>query len=217
MDLSTVLRDRRSVRSFKDEPIPRPVLEEILTDAARAPSAINMQPWEVHVVLGEERKRLSRRLLRAFKERGIGCGPGATRILPDKFVARARECADLMTPLTESMGSDFKTYINEGSLDFYGAPAVALLFIDECFPAERMTDIGSFLAYLLLAATAHHVASCPIGLVTAYADEIKDQLNVPESKMLVISVALGLPASGAAVNEFRSPRAGLKEFVRWID
>ncbi len=92
-----------------------------------------------------------------------------------------------------------------------------LLFIDECFPGERMTDMGSFLAYLLLAATAHGVASCPIGLVTAYAEDIKDQLNVPESKILVISVALGFPASGAAVNEFRSPRMGLKDFVRWID
>ncbi len=154
MDLSTLLQDRRSIRSFKDEPMPRQVLEQILSDASRAPSAINMQPWEVHVVIGEERKRLSRRLLRAFKERGIGCGPGATRVLPDKFVFRARKCAELMTPLIESMGSDFKTYINEGSLNFYGAPAVALLFMDECFPGERMTDMGSFLAYLLLAATA---------------------------------------------------------------
>jgi nitroreductase len=217
MDLLTLLRNRRSVRSFRDEPLPRAVLEEILSDASRAPSAINMQPWEVHVVIGEERKRLSRRLLRAFKERGVACGPGATQPLPEKFIERGRECAALMTPLIERMGSDFKTYINEGSLDFYGAPAVALLFMEDCFPAERMTDIGSFLAYLLLAATAHRVGSCPIGLVTAYADQVKDHLNVPESKSLVISVALGYPTSEAAVNEFRSPRIELKDFVRWID
>jgi nitroreductase len=217
MDLTTLLADRRSVRAFRDEPVPRQLLEKILNDASRAPSAINMQPWEVHVVIGEERKRLSRRLLRSFKERGLTCGPGTTNILPDKFINRARECADLMTPLIERMGSDFKTYINEGSLNFYGAPAVALLFVDRLFPAERMTDVGSFLAYLLLAATAHGVGSCPIGLVTAYADEIKDHLNVPESKTLVISVALGFPETGAAVNEFRCPRVPVREFVRWID
>lgn len=217
MDLTTLLGNRRSVRAFKDEPVPRDLLEQILKDASAAPSAINMQPWEVHVVIGEERKRLSRRLLKSYKERGLTCGPGTTNVLPDAFMNRARECADLMTPLIERMGSDFKTYINEGSLNFYHAPVVALLFIDKRFPPERLTDMGSFLAYLLLAAAAHRVASCPIGLVTAYADEIKDHLNVPDTKTLVISVALGFAESDAAVNEFRSPRIELKDFVRWID
>lgn len=217
MDLTTLLGNRRSVRAFTDAPIPRQLLEQIISDASRAPSAINMQPWEVHVVIGEERKRLSRRLLRSFKERGLTCGPGTTNVLPDKFMDRARECAELMTPLVARMGTDFKTYINEGSLNFYQAPAVALLFIDKCFPPERLTDMGTFLAYLLLAASARDVAACPIGLVTAYADEIKDHLNVPDSKTLVISVALGFAEPGAAVNDFRSPRVEMKDFVRWID
>ena len=85
------LGNRRSVRAFSDEPVPRQLLERILSEASRAPSAINMQPWEVHVVIGEERKRLSRRLLRSFKERGLTCGPGTTNVLPDAFMNRARE------------------------------------------------------------------------------------------------------------------------------
>ena len=46
---------------------------------------------------------------------------------------------------------------------------------------------------------------------------IKDHLNIAESKTLVVSVALGFPDRAAAVNEFRSPRVGLEEFVRWVD
>jgi len=217
MDLIEAIRTRSSARAFTDEPVPRQLLEEVLSDAARAPSAINMQPWEVHMVLGQERKRLSRRLLRSFKERALTCGPGASRPIPDRFMDRARHCADAMTPLVEQMGSDFKTYINEGSLDFYGAPAVALIFLDECFPADRLVDIGSFTAYLVLSAAGHGLHSCPIGLVQQYEDEIKDQLNVPESKRLIVSVALGRPDPGSPINVFRSPRAGLKEFTRWID
>ena len=99
-----------------------------------------------------------------------------------------------MTPLIEQMGSEFKAYVNEGgSFDFYGAPAAALLFIDDSFPPERLVDIGSFMAYLVMAAAGHGLASCPIGLVKAYEDDIKDHLNIPESKILVISVALGRP------------------------
>ena len=216
MNVLETMRTRRSVRAFKDEPIAKELLEEILKDASRAPSAINMQPWEVHMVMGEEKRRLSRRLKRAFKERGLSCGPGATRVLSEKFMQRARECQQDMTPLIEQMGSEFKTYVNEGSLDFYGAPAVALLFIDDSFPPERLVDIGSFMAYLVMAAAGHGLASCPIGLVKSYEDDIKDHLNISESKILVISVALGKPDPAAAINEFRSTRVELKEFVRWV-
>ncbi len=216
MNVLETMRTRRSVRAFKDEPIAKEALQEILKDASGAPSAINMQPWEAHVVLGEEKRRLSRRLKRAFKERGLSCGPGAARVLSEKFMQRARECQQGMTPLIEQMGSEFKTYVNEGSLDFYGAPAVALLFIDDSFPPERLVDIGSFMAYLVMAAAGHGLASCPIGLVKSYEDDIKDHLNVSESKILVVSVALGKPDPAAAINEFRSTRVELKEFVRWV-
>ncbi|MEW6532475.1 MAG: nitroreductase [Thermodesulfobacteriota bacterium] len=218
MDVLESIRSRRSIRAFTDEPLDRPMLEAVLRDASRAPSAINMQPWEVHMVLGEERKRLSKRLLRAYRERQITCGPGAAKeVIPERFLQRGREAVDQMTPLVEKMGSEFKTYINEGSLDFYGAPAVAMLFLDELLLPDRLVDAGSFMGYLVLAAAGHGLGSCPIGLVSAYQDEVKDQLNIPESKKLVISVALGKPDPEAHINEFRSARAQLSEFVRWVD
>jgi len=217
MELLEAMRNRRSVRAFKDEPVSRELLQQVLADASRAPSAINMQPWEVHVVRGEERKRLSRRLLRSFAERQLTCGPGTAKPIPERFMQRGRVCAEIMTPLIERMGSDFRTFVNEGSLEFYGAPAACLIFIDESFPEERMTDIGSFVAYLVLSAAAHGLGTCPIGLIRSYEDDVRDHLNIPESKIFVVSVAIGHPDPEAAINEFRSPRAELKEFVRWID
>ena len=105
MDLIETIRMRRSCRAFQDEPIPRELLVQLLSDASNAPSAINMQPWEVTIVLGEERKRLSKRLIRAFRERGMGCGPGASRPLPDRCIQRARESADAMTSAYPGDGS----------------------------------------------------------------------------------------------------------------
>jgi len=217
MDIIDTIRGRRSARAFSHEPVSRDILENILADASRAPSAMNMQPWEVHMVVGEEARRLSRRLIRSFRERGLTCGPGSSRALPDRFMQRARECGAGMAPFLERMGTDLRGYINEGSLNFYGAPAVALIFLDESCPSERKADAGAFMAYLLLAAAGHGLASCPIGLVNSYEDEVKEHLNIPESKNLVISVALGRPEPGAPINEFRSPRAELSDFVRWIE
>ncbi|MGC8602682.1 MAG: nitroreductase [Desulfomonilaceae bacterium] len=216
MDLLQTIRQRRSVRSFLNKNIDRSTLESVIKDASNAPSAINMQPWELHVVSSEEITRLSRKLLKMFEERQITCGPGATQKIPDKFIDRARRAAEDMTPLIEKMGTDFKTFVNRGSLKFYGAPVVLFVFIDDSFPSQRQIDIGSFLGYLVLSATGHGLSTCPIGLVTSYEDEIKDALNIPENKRLVISVAMGYPDKSTPINQFRSERANLEEFVRWI-
>ena len=44
-DLHNFLRTRRSIRRFKPDPIPDPVIQNILTTATFAPSAHNRQPW----------------------------------------------------------------------------------------------------------------------------------------------------------------------------
>ncbi|RKY01307.1 nitroreductase family protein [Candidatus Poribacteria bacterium] len=60
MDAIEALKTRRSVRSFKPDPVPREVIEEIIDCARLAPSAMNLQPWEFVVVTDESmRKRIA--------------------------------------------------------------------------------------------------------------------------------------------------------------
>lgn len=49
-DLQDFLRTRRSIRRFKPERVPDPVIKNILTTATYAPSAHNRQPWRFVVV-----------------------------------------------------------------------------------------------------------------------------------------------------------------------
>ncbi|MFZ1042644.1 MAG: nitroreductase family protein [Anaerolineales bacterium] len=57
------LRSRRSVRRFKPDPIPDSVIERILTTAAYAPSAHNLQPWRFVVIKNPDVKpRLAKTL-----------------------------------------------------------------------------------------------------------------------------------------------------------
>ena len=44
------LRGRRSIRTFKEKPVPRTILEKLLEIACSAPSAKNLQPWHWVVV-----------------------------------------------------------------------------------------------------------------------------------------------------------------------
>ncbi|MEL7154038.1 MAG: nitroreductase, partial [Pseudomonadota bacterium] len=58
MELEQAMRERRSIRGFKKEPVPRELLEEIIALANRAPSSMNTQPWHLHVLTGEPLERV---------------------------------------------------------------------------------------------------------------------------------------------------------------
>src|SRR5208337_906278 len=98
MDLREIIKERRSIRAFKDDRVPRKKVEEVLGLAVHAPSAINLQPWELTVVMDEERERLSRSLLKAYREKQISCSPGNVKPLPKVFAARGAESFEAMKP-----------------------------------------------------------------------------------------------------------------------
>lgn len=58
MNYEEVVYGRRSIRAFKQQPIPRSVLEDVIALAARAPSSMNTQPWHLHVLTGEPLDRI---------------------------------------------------------------------------------------------------------------------------------------------------------------
>jgi nitroreductase len=217
MDLLEVMKERKSIRAFKSDPIPKEKIEEILRLTIHAPSAINLQPWEFIVLTGEEKERLSRRLTKAYREKQIGCSPGNVKPLPKTFGKRGAKTLDLMNPFFEAMGVNSDQFTNEGSCHFYGAPVAILLCLDDSFPKARMVDIGIALGYLVLAAHELGLGTCPIGLILAYEDEIKDLLNIPENKNVIIGVALGYPDWNIPINRFKSPRDNIEKFIRWIE
>ncbi len=59
MDVFKAIETRRSIRKYKDQPIPDEVLGKILEAARLAPSASNRQPWVMVVVRDKEQKMLA--------------------------------------------------------------------------------------------------------------------------------------------------------------
>jgi nitroreductase len=216
MDTLKTIRERRSARAFQPVPVSAAKVEEILKLTVNAPSANNLQPWEFVVVMDEERERLSRRLLKAYKEKQISCGSGAVKPLPQAIKMRGVSTLEAMKPYAEKTGSSVESLVNEGSCNFYGAPAAVIICIDDCFSSRQMVDVGTAVGYMALAAHACGLATCPIGLITDYAEEIKELLNIPDNKRVVIGVALGYADKENPMSQFKSSRADLRELVRWI-
>lgn len=215
MQISQAIKERQSCRDFSQRPVERETLRQLLSLTIRAPSAINLQPWQFTVVMDDEVARLSRKLQRARTEGGKGCAPDAVAPLAEVYLERKRELSRGMGPVMQKAGVDAASFIDLGSLDFYGAPALVVACLDNSFDRVRALDVGIAVGWLLLAARELGLDTCPIGLVAAYQETIKDFLNIPDHYQVLLAVALGYGKEGSVLNSFRSPRAELDEVVRW--
>ncbi len=217
MDLLKAIQERKSIRAFKTDPVPNETIEEILRLTIHAPSAINLQPWEFQVLMGEEKERLSRMLMKAYREKQISCGPGTVKPLPKTFGRRGAKTLEGMKFFLDEMRVQADQFINEGSCNFYGAPVAVLIFQHDSFSKGSYLDIGIVLGYFVLIAHSFGLGTCPIGLITAYGNEIRDLLNIPDNKTLVVGAALGYPDWESPINRFKSYRETLEKVVRWVE
>jgi nitroreductase len=216
MDVFKAIRDRRTARAFKPDSVPKEKIEEVLKLTINAPSANNLQPWEFVIVMDEEKDRLSHKLIKAYQEKRLSCGSGAVKPLPEAIRQRGIQTLESMKVYADKIGVPIDDFVNEGSCNFYGAPVAVILCLDDCFSSRQLVDTGTAVGYLVLAAHASGLATCPVGLITDYAEEIKDLLNIPENKKVVIGIALGYPDRENPMSQFRSSRADINELVRWI-
>ena len=67
MDIVEAIRERKSFRAFKPDPVPQAVLREIVEQALWAPSWANTQPWEFAIVSGSKLKEIEE----GFVARGL--------------------------------------------------------------------------------------------------------------------------------------------------
>ena len=58
MQYDEVVLGRRSIRGYKQQPVPTSVIREVIEMAMRAPSSLNTQPWNFYVITGEPLDRI---------------------------------------------------------------------------------------------------------------------------------------------------------------
>ncbi len=217
MDLQQLMKQRKSARRYLDKPVARMDIEDIIASAGMAPSAINLQPWEYVVTYGQEKDRLVRKLIKTHAIQNVSCGPGTEKPLPPRFAARSRQAVKAMKPQVAKVDSDFNHFIEQGSCSFYGAPVAIIVCMDKIFPNLRYLDVGLSVSYLLLAAEQKGLATCPIGLITEYGEQIKDSLNIDDSKEILLGIALGYADETAVENDMKPQREPVDEILDWYE
>ena len=56
MDIFEIIKTRRSIRKFTEEPVPDKIVDRIIEAASWAPSGLNNQPWKFAIIRDKELK-----------------------------------------------------------------------------------------------------------------------------------------------------------------
>lgn len=86
--LDDLLRRRRMVRRFRPDPVPAPLVERLLTAAARVPSAGDTQPWAFVVVRDAARRAQLGRA--ALNQMFVATAPVVIVVCAEQARSRAR-------------------------------------------------------------------------------------------------------------------------------
>jgi len=191
MNIIEAIAARRSIRKFKETPIPDEALHAILTAGIQAPSGKNRQPWRFYVVKEDKRAdmvRILREEIAAVKARGED--PGSS-----EWTANAMEQA----PVTVFI-------YNPTGLQPWLAHS-----IDQNFSELVDTQsIGAAIQNMLLAALALGIGSLWICDVFYAYEQLSEWLGAKGA--LIAAVSLGYPDEHPAAR-WRKPFDDVVTFV----
>ncbi len=221
MNLIDALVNRKSIRGFKPDAVPKEILREILEAAVNSPSIKNTQPWEMFVVTGEP--------LDAIKKGNLEMWNSGTLPDPDikvneklKQVYKKRQ-VDLAIQLFQLMDitredQEKKSDWMQRGYRFFDAPAAIILTYDKILdPADMVYfDLGSLAHAICLTALNYKLGTCINSQANMYPQVIRKHIDIPESKKIFVCISIGFPDWDFAANKVASGREPLKNVTQWV-
>lgn len=217
MDVIKAIKTRYTVRAFKPIPVSKELIEELLEAAIRAPSWANTQTWEFAIVGGETMEEL-KQLLTAKALAQDERNPDIPRPeWPPPYHERSRENGLRLYQLLGITREDKERQLQwfTQMYDFFAAPNCIIVYTNKGLSEWALFNIGLMVQNITLAAMKYGLGTAILAAGVSFPDEVRKLLDIPESKQLVISMAIGYPDSQDKVNEFRSNRVPLDSITTW--
>lgn len=211
------IRERRSVRAFLDQPVERELVETVLEVARWAPSGANTQPWDVRVVTGDTKARITKALLEA-REKGVPEHPDYQYYPVEWFEPYKTRRMGLGVAMYSTQGARRNRAESwNNNYRFFGAPVGLLFFIHKDLAKGSWMDYGMFIQNVMLAARALGLETCCQASISDYPDEIREILGIGPERLLACAMSLGYPDWSAPINGFARNRAPVSEFAVFYD
>jgi len=213
MELLEGIQSRRSIRTYKPDPVPKKVLAELLEVATRAPSGSNTQPWEFIVLTGETLGELNRAMIERLHSGKMK--PEPDEDMPFSFptgVYKERSAKFYKEVLAVIKMQEWY----EKSMSFFDAPAAIIIVTDKSAPQPWwLFDIGLISQTIAITAQNYGLGTCMVGHPAAYSKDVRTVLNIPESKRIVVGIAIGYPDWDHPLNSLRTDREPIEKLVTW--
>jgi len=216
-----VVMGRRSIRGYLPDPVPKPLIKEVLEMTIRAPSSLNTQPWNFYVVSGEPLDRIregnTERNLAGVPDSREFRGHGAY-----EGVHRERQIG-IAVQLFEAMGIERydkearQKWVLRGFRQF-DAPVSIVVTYDRSIHGG---DIGPFDCGAVSNALVNAAWSRGLGCVVnsqgiMQSPVVREQAGIPDDQVIMICVAMGFPDDSFPANTVVSERKSVEDAAVFV-
>jgi nitroreductase len=221
MTFDEVVMGRRSIRGYKPDPVPRALIEEIITLASRAPSSMNSQPWNFTVVTGAPLDAIRR----GNSERMLAGVPQSREFRTGNAFAgvhRERQ-VDVAKQLFGAMGIERddkerrQDWVMRGFRQF-DAPVCVIITYDRDVDGSDDTpfDCGAVTNALVTAAWSRGLGTVINSQGIMQSPVVREHAGIPDDQVIMKSIALGWPDEDFPANAVVSRRKTVEEAARFV-
>jgi nitroreductase len=216
MEILQAIRERKSIRAYKPDPVPKELLREILETAVRAPSSRNTQPWHITVATGKALDDIRQGNLEMLAV----AAPGPERPLEGRYRERQMEQAQQLFGLLGIARDDKEkrdAWSKQGTR-YFGAPAAIFISIDEVLgDRSPYFDCGMLTQTICLTALNKGLGTCIVGAGIRFPDVVRRVTGIPATERLIISICVGYPDWSQPVKKMERKRDPIDDTVRWSE
>ena len=193
---------RRSVRNYKDEPVPDHLIRRVLEAGRFAPSAGNCQPWQFIVITDKA-------LIAKMDEAVVAMSKGLWATYKNDELSRAWGPWLKPRPMPSSRGLSGAASARssrEEMIPSLGAPCVILLAADARAITGPQLNIGICGQNMNLVANSLGIRACWNGFLVSGVPAIADKIDLKPNWSVITTLVLGWPAfkqDGMVAREYR--------------
>jgi nitroreductase len=176
--LMELMSGRRSVRSYKPDPVPEEAIRTVIEAGRWAPSSANSQPWDIILV----KDRVARERIQESVRR---------------VVARIKELRDF--PFLRTFTGD---YLLQAPVQLVICGDPRFQYVSMMNGVDEQVELFALWGSVSMAIQNMLLAAHALGLGSAvftnfYPEEVKAILGVPDPLKVICSLPLGYPAGAA--------------------
>jgi nitroreductase len=217
--LENLLRERYSCRAFRPDPVPRAIIDRVLTAAQRTASWCNSQPWQVVIASGEAKERFRKEIYAA-----AATGEGDHDFTPPReylgvYQERRRESGFQLYNTLGIARGDKAAYAKQAmeNYNFFGAPHVAIIHTDEALGIYGAIDCGAYVGNFMLAAQALGLGTIPQAALARQSALIRRHFGLGDDRRVVCGISFGYADREHKINSYRTSRASIPDTVMFVE